>query len=1183
MNITKNSKTSKFVGGLLGLSMVVSFVFGGAVAPVQAATAEELQAQISSLLATISALQAQLGTVSSGGPTGSTGVNYVFSRNLKQGDTGTDVMNLQKVLNMSAATQVSTSGAGSPGNETSYFGPATKSAVVKFQNMYASEILAPVGLSTGTGFVGASTRAKLNAMSTPTTGGPTTGGPTTGGPTVPTGTGLTVTAGVQPAASLAPQNAARVPFTKVTFTAGLDGDVRVNGIVIERGGPSTNSDFSGVVLLDSNGTQVGVAKTLNSNNQVTLTEPLTIPAGQSRTYTIAGNMGAAVGAGNIATLSVVGVNTSATVTGSLPITGTAQTINGTLAIGSVTVQNGSTDPGGNQTKEVGTTAYTFSSFRVTAGSTEKVIVKSIRWNQTGSASISDLANLKTYVDGTAYDVVISADGKYLTSTFGTGILIDKGFGKDISIKGDIISGSQRDIAFDIAKRADLGVVGETFGYGIIPTQTANGNFTNSEDPWFDGYVVTVSTGNITVAADATVAAQNIAVNVQNQTIGGFTVDVRGEPVSVGQLVFNVTIAGGAYNRASAPADLEQVTLVDQNGAVLAGPVDGSGTSTSTAGTITFTDTVTFPVGMTKLQLKGKLSTDFASGDTVVVASTPNTGWTTITGQNTNNSITAAPASAVTASTMTVKTAALSISVSSQPTARNVIAGSQGFEFARYIFDASQSGEDIRVTSIPLALNAITVSPTHLTNCQLFDGASAVTSGSNLVNPTANSSTTAFSFDGTGLVISKGSSKTLSLKCNVSTAATSGSVQWGLDGGTTPESNYSAATGLTSGQTVSETLTDATGNTMTAATGGSYTVSEDTSVTYKLAQAGATGVTLGAYQFSAGTNEDIWLRQIALQLTNGRAADLVNNQVTLWNGATQIGSAQFGLTLGSWATSTLSGNGIMLPSSGNSITVTVKGDLAPHSAVEGVPGSYVVVSYDGSNNGINGNYGVGALSGTNISGGTTTDVSPDGLRIVRTVPTVAVTSNGGTFSLGGDTYKFVVTNPNARDMVIDRATFSIATSGVVYVDDFTVYGDGVAANATPVDASGSLGSRQIIVNFDDTSTARIVPANSSKTYILRAGAYTPGTGTDQISIALLADTAFPSTIIPGSATSTTMLGSVAEWDTTANARFLWTPFSTTTPVNTAAANANQDWSNGYGLPGFPAVGQSFTAQTWSASN
>lgn len=1175
MSITHKSKTSKFVGGLLGLSMAVSFVFGGAVAPAQAATAEELQAQIANLLATIASLQAQLSTVS--GPSTVPSTGYVFSRNLRQGDTGEDVKNLQKVLNMSADTRVSSTGAGSPGMETTTFGPATKAAVIKFQNKYAAEVLTPVGLSTGTGFVGAATRAKLNAMGASTPGGSTS---TPGGSTttpVPTGTGLTVSKPEQPAVSLAPADAARVPFTKVTFTAGYDGDVRINGIVVERGGPSTNNDFSGVVLLDSNGVQVGIAKTLNSNNQTTLTEPLIIPAGQSRTYTIAGNMGSNVGAGNIATLSVVGINTPATVTGSLPITGTPQTINGTLTIGSVTMQRGSTDPGAAQTKEVGTTGYTFSGVRVSANSTEKVVLKSIRWNQIGSASSADLSNVKTYVDGTAYDVVVSSDGKYYTSTFGSGILIDKGFSKEISIRGDIMGGSQRTIAFDIAKRADIGVVGETYNFGIIPPQTnsCGGSsgvscFTNTEDPWYDGATVTVSTGTITVSADSAVAAQNVAVNVQNQVLGGFQVEVRGEPISVGRIVFNVT----AYD--NQVQDLEQVTIVDQNGAVIAGPVDGSGTGTG--GTITFTDTVTFPVGITKIQLKGKLNTDFVSGDTVQASTTASSQWTTVTGQNTNNTITPSPASAVTASLMTVKAAALSVSVSSQPTARNVIAGSQGFEFARYIFDASQSGEDIRVTSIPLALNAITVSPTQLTNCQLFDGAAAVTSGSNLVNPSSNSSSTTFTFDGTGLVISKGSSKTISLKCNVSTAATSGTVQWGLDSG--QQTSYAAATGLTSGQTVSETLNDSTGTTMTAATGGSYTVTSDSAVTYTTGQAGAMGVTLASLKFAAGTNEDVWLRQIALQLSNTASnspSDLVGQQVTLWNGNTQVGTAQFGLSSGDNATSTLSGNGILLPSTGNPVTITVKGDLSAHSAVEGTPGAFVVVNYDGDNNGINGNYGVGASSGTNVSG-SSSDTSTPGLRVFRTVPTVAVTSTGGTLSAGADLYKFTVTNPNARDILVTKVTFSVATTGTASAaKQFTLYGDGIAANSSAADAVGATGSQTLTITFDNTTNARVVPANSTKTYVLKAASLTAGSGnSDSLSLSLLSDTGYPQ--LAG------LVGSVAEINasTAETSRFIWTPFSTTTPTNTAAVNDNADWTNSYGLPGFPAVGQSFSVQTWTVN-
>lgn len=1081
-----------------------------------------------------------------------------FSRNLKLGMSGTDVMDLQKMLNASADTQIATSGAGSPGNESSYFGAKTKAAVIKWQNKYASEVLTPAGLTSGTGFFGALSRSKANGAvaTTPTTG--TTG--TTG--TVPTtGGALSVGAATQPANGLLVEGAARTPFTNITLTAGA-ADVTVSGITVERAGQAVDAVIAGVVLLDSDGTQIGIAKTLNSNHQVTVGDPFVVKAGTSRTVTIAANSPSGSTsldnyAGQVVALQVDAVNTNGTVSGSLPIVGAMHTVNATLVIGTANGLTSSYNPTA-QSKDIGTTGYKFSAIRLEAGSAEDIRLRGIRFYQAGSAASGDIANVQISVDGTAYPTSVSSDGKYYSANFGSGIVISKGMAKDIWIAGDIVGtgASSRSIDFDIQKNTDVYVTGEIFGRGITPGVNITTN-----TPSVDGVITTISAGTITsVSKSNTVAADNIGVNISNQVLGGYDVEMKGEPISVQSQVFHITNTG-------TQTLLTSVALYGPNGSVVAGPVD----AVAEAGTnqkVTFTDTVTYPVGKSTYVLKGKVASGTTNGVTFQASTTPSTDWGTATGQTSGTTVSRAGfSSAVAMNAQTVRSGAIAFGVLSQPTARQVIAGAKGFEFARYNLDASQSGEDVRLTSFK-ALLAVggSVVAGNLSSCNLYDGTTNV-SGDSAVTVAAGDNN--FIFNGGGLVITKGTQKTLSMKCDLSAGTAAGNIQWGL---TNNSDTYAGATGVASGQTVAETMTAAAGQIMTRSAGGTYTVTQDSSLLYTTAQAGTSGVTLAKFRFTAGAAEAVNLQQVALQLGNTASnspADLANQSVTIWNGATQVGTASFGGANPDNATSTILSPAPQI-AAGDSVVLTIKGNLSAQDINQGTPGAFLAVTYDGDNNGINGNYAKGVDSQTNIPG-TSGDITTNGVRIYRTVPSFAITSTGGSLTNGGDLYKVTVSNGNTRDVVLEKMSFSIATTGGA-ATGFTLYGDGIAAKAATTETAGVTGAQTLSIVFDQTSQAKIVPANSSKTYTLRvATVVDTASVSETVSVALLADTSFPAQL--------NLMNTVGGLSTS---NLIWSPFSTTTPVADAASESNLDWANGYGLPGFPSNGN-FPIQTWTRSN
>lgn len=1197
MNIKSKVVTLVTTVAISGVAVVAPF----------AAVADHTTAHtIEQLTVQIAALQAQLLALAGGSSSAPAAGKCAFTRSLTMGARGDDVTCLQDYLTSTGHFSFS-------GGSTGYFGSVTKNAVAAWQ--------AANSVSPAVGYFGPISQAKYDSVvvSTPST-------PSTPGGPVAAGSGLTVSAAVdQPVSDLLPESAARASLLKLVLTASSDGDVTVKGLTVERRGLSDDSAFDGILLIDSDGNQIGLTKTLSSDHKVNLNESFVVKAGTSKTVMVAANMAADLDqeSGQVPKFALTAVDAgTAKVNGVLPIEGNSMTINSTLAIGSVTMSIGSLDPGAANTKNVGTKGYYLASVKASVGSAEDVTFESIRFNQAGSAAAADLANVKVKAGDKDYDTAVTSDGKYYIVSFPGGVKVAKGGNLEFSVKADLVNGSARTVDMDLLRKSDVVVKGDVFkrhilaGGGSAGAASA-GAFSSNQEPYFNAYAATIDKGSLLLSSSNKVAAGTVPVDVSDSTLGAFLMDAKGEPILVSAFTVNFTLSGTGTT-----TDIVGVKLVDANGSILAGPKDG------VAGGVAFTDTFTLPVGENHVFVKGKLDTTFVGNDTVQVGVDPD-GQITAKGQTTGLSITASPTSAVTSNTQTVKAAAVSISVGDTPFGQNVVRGVNGYHFATYVFDAGSSGEDVRVTSIQLRDTvAATTQVDQVNSCVLYDGATALNTGSDVVNPDdpASGTTDDTTFTLTNnLIVPKGTVKKVDLKCNISSSAAADSTHaWGTNAAAANINSVGASTGAS----ITETITTGTGSRMVVKTAGSFKVNKDSSApAAALVLSGKTDVPMNVLKYHA-TDEAVNITALTLHYSTSTASSSDFAKVTLWDGATKIGDAQWaGSALN--ATSTLTAP-FIVPKDGDKL-LTIKADLATISVTASTTaGRLLAIDYNGTSS----SSGTGQSSGQNL--GSLNGVNTDGasMQIMKTFPTIKKIAVPSTSLPQSDAimYRFSVDADAAGPIALYKLTFSVSSSSVsatssnfrvfaysdsgfsvkaydnnpTHLDNVDCIGlsnldrtsgcDAVAV--TDIDAGdgtggGAASSTEVVWffapvgNVASTTEAVVVPAGGTRYFELRGDITNPGSGTgNTLSVSLLGDAARVPQGASGDLRLTGTgnfhdagrgrLATAAEIAMALNNDFVWSPMSTSTSVT--GATSTTDWTNGFLVPGLPST--NLSANTFS---
>ena len=1074
-----------FIATIAALALVAT------IAPVQAnaATVEELMAQLTALQAQLAALQGTSGSTGTSSYSACAGVT--FSRYLTVGSTGSDVKCLQQVLN-GTGYRVATTGAGSPGNETSYFGSLTLAAARAWQTAQgwvAANQIGPKSI------------ALLNSI----VAGSSTGSTGSTGGTV-TGDGLLVKVSSDtPDAGEIVAGQAQAELAKFTFTNKDSSAVKVTKLKLQRKGISSDTDvtnvylFKGAVrLTDAASVSSGV---ISFNDSTGL---FTIPAGSSVTITVAADIySSADGNVYVAINSDSDITTNASaVSGNFPLRGETQSIStgaslatadfkdtGSGSTGTVLPNSSTIDPQADYSVWNTNVAVSISS--------GKVKLTRLALREVGSVDYTDVENFRLYVDGVQVgDAVANLDSNgYVTFDLTDDPALLKSGTRALKVLADVVGGSGKTFSFQLKTTADVTLVDSQYGVAITPTSDA-ATFTAMRS-CYDGsstYACTVGSGAVTTTKASDSPSGDIVNESSNVVLAKWKMKANGERVKVESLKAYAALTGG-----------NTTTSTLRNAAIYADDVQIGSTFSLSMTSATPSEVnlgsslILEPNESVVIELRADIydntgTNDLITGQTI-------TGYLVLGASNgqglsSSNSVNV-PTSTVSGNALTIATGSLTLSKYTAYTNRTTTAPQTDYKLAHFTLTGSTT-EATNVHTLRVDLDST-----------LADAASNlyVKMGSYTTTAKANPSTTnSWSVNYT---LAKGTTVDVMVYADADSTMTDTGAASVLISGTTADSGTSVSTN--SGSVLA-------GQTITFGTGRS-TATLDSTTPEAAVVAGGQLVTAAKFKFTA-SNDSYTITEAKVKVNGNNGA--VIQYATLSDGTNTYTSAYdstnnyFNFT----------GMSISAPEGSTSLTAslmlaTPSTDGTTITTGKDVKLTLYYVKALNSQGVVKEGYEDASDSGVTM---TASALTGNSLYVYKSVPTftqVAVTGEGTNLSSSSTTtlYAFTVKADTMGDVALKQLKFvtsvsDINTSSYGSLSNFKFFrgSSDITSSVTiqttagvSLEDSTTIGSGTVVVTFN---TEEGIGAGATNTYYLKAtpaGFSTSSSGSDTVSTYLAGDT------------------------------------------------------------------------------